>query len=342
MSALGPGRILGMCDYVSIVKLLEAAEPGQIVEMQVLKTIAGDTTASSIRMIYPQSHFEEMWAHVPPREGTVLVAFLKKRPDGVYVAATAMRRVRRLGHKGEVIEEERFEPAVGNQCLKLIKDEGEIDRIAELLSQFLRWHHFDARQRSGLLKASLTGPEVMRDIALGWLTIDRKIDFEKREEVSDDLVEGVIANLDSSNPHIRQGARMTMSLAVWSRKDLVPYFIDALDDPKARSWPVARLDGRRGWGPGPVLDPEQSLEEKAAVLKEWWARTGSKKPEFQRFVPKSAAQSSPETHVRSQAPDGLPSSRPAGTSTRIELTTRIRSTQPAAQPTTEPSAAVAK
>jgi len=41
--------------------------------------------------------------------------------------------------------------------------------------------------------------------------------------------------------------------------------------------------------------------------------------------------------IRSRGDDSLPRSRPAGTSTRIELTTKIRSTQPAAQPTTEPS-----
>jgi hypothetical protein len=46
--------------------------------------------------------------------------------------------------------------------------------------------------------------------------------------------------------------------------------------------------------------------------------------------------------IRSRGDDSLPRSRPAGTSTRIELTTKIRSTQPAAQPTTEPSAAAAK
>jgi hypothetical protein len=46
--------------------------------------------------------------------------------------------------------------------------------------------------------------------------------------------------------------------------------------------------------------------------------------------------------IGSRANDASRTSHPAGTSTRIELTTKIRSTQPAAQPTTEPSAAAAK
>jgi len=333
---LGPRELLATADTVTIVRLSESAEPGQIVEMQVLKTLVGTPPGGPIRVVYPQPFFEEMWAHVPPRKGTLLLAFLKKRPDATFAAATAVSRGSVLVD-GKEVEKEYFHPAGGNQCLKLINDTAEVNRVAELFPQFLRWDQLDARQRSELLKASLTGPEVMRDIALGWVTFDRKIDFENREQVSDDLVEGLLANLHSSNRQIRDLARGAMNLAVWSRKDLVPYFIDELDDPEARLWVVTRLDGRRGVGPGPVLDTDQPLDQKAAVLKDWWTRTGSKKPEFQRFVPKSTAQSPPGTPVRSQAAGGLPSSRPAGTSTRIELTTKIRSTQPAAQPTTEPS-----
>ncbi|MGQ9652329.1 MAG: hypothetical protein ACUVXJ_19730 [Phycisphaerae bacterium] len=338
---LGPRDLLGSAHVVAIVRLSESVEPGQIVEMQVLNTIAGGPTASSIRMVYPQPHFEEMWAHVPPQKGTLLLAFLKKRADGLFVAATAISRGRDLVD-GKEVEKESFHPAGGNRCLKLIKDEAEVDRVAALLPQFLQWDNLNADQRAGLLRASLTGPEVMRDVALSWLVIDRKIDFEKRAEVSDELVGGVLANLHSPNRRIRDLACVATDLAARSRKDLVPYIVDALDDPQTRLWAVSGLDGRRGVGPGPILDADLPLDKKADVLKEWWARTGSKKPEFQRFVPKSAAQSPPGTPVRSQAAGGLPSSRPAGASTQIELTTKIRSTQPAAQPTTEPSAAAAK
>lgn len=340
-SDLGPSEVLGSSDLVAILLLSDSPEPGQVTETLVLKSFTGEPSAGRVRLVYPQPSREEMWAHVPPRKGTVLLAFLKKRPDGAFVAAAAVSRGRILVN-GKEVEKEYFHPAGGNQCLKLIEDVADVDRIAELFSHFLRWDNLNADQRSRLLKASLTGPEVMRGIALGWLTIDRRIDFEKREEVSDDLVEGVLANLHSPNRQIRDLACVATDLAARSRKDLVPYIVDALDDPQTRLWAVSSLDGRRGAGPGPVLDTDQPLDQKAAVLKDWWARTGSKKPEFQRFVPKSAAQSPPGTPVRSQTAGGLASSRPAGTSTRIELTTKIRSTQPAAQPTTEPSNAATK
>lgn len=315
MRELGPSEALAHSDLVAAVVLSETVEPGQTAELRVLKTVTGDSPAGSIRMMYPKPYFEEMWAHVPPRKGTVLLVFLKKRPDGTFVAATAVGRGRSLVD-GKEVEKESFFPAGGNQCLKLIKDEAEVDRVAELFSQFLRWDSLDGEQRAKLLKASLTGPEVMRSIALGWLTIDRKIDFEKRAEVSDDLVEGVLANLHSSNPQIRQLTRVAMNLAVWSRKDLVPYFIDALDDPEARLWAVSRLDWV--WSPGSTVDPKQSLEERAAMWKNWWSRSGSKQPQCRRFIPRPT--SPPQ-----------PASRSAGTSTLIELPATRPATQPAAQ-----------
>jgi hypothetical protein len=318
---LGPSELLDSAHVVTVVRLSESVEPGQIIEMQVLKTITGDTTAGSIRMIYPHPYFEERWAHVPPQKGTLLLAFLRKRSDGIFVAATAVSRGRVIVD-GKEVERESFHPAGGNQCLKPIKDEAEVNRVAELFSQFLRWEHLSADQRSKLLNASLTGPEPMRDIALGWLTIDRKIDFEQRSQVSDDLVEGVLTNLHSANPRIRDLACVATDLAAWSRKDLVSYIVDALDDPQTRLWAVSSLDGRRGAGPGPVLDVDQPLEQKVAVLKDWWARTGSKKPEFQRFTPRSAPQS-----------QSL--SRPARTSTWIELPATRPATQPETQPATE-------
>lgn len=334
---LGPRDLLGSAHVVAIVRLSESVEPGQIVEMQVLNTIAGGSTAGSIRMVYPQPHFEEMWAHVPPQKGTLLLAFLRKRSDGAFVAATAVSRGRVLVD-GKEVEKESFHPAGGNRCLKLIKDEAEVDRVAELLPQFLQWDNLNADQRAGLLKASLTGPEVTRDIALSWLVIDRKIDFEKPVEVSDELVQGVLANLHSPNRRIRDLACVATDLAARSRKDLVPYIVDALDDPQTRLWAVSSLDGRRGEGPGPVLDADLPLDKKAAVLKDWWTQTGSKKPGFQRFIPKSGQRPQPATPVGPRADGGLPLSRPAVTSaTWIELATTRPATQPATRPTTEPA-----
>ena len=339
---LGPDRLLSMSDLVSIVRLPVSAEPGQVTTVRVLKTVKGEAPSDSLSVFYPQPNMEEMWAHVPPRKDTVLLAFLKKRPDGTFVAATAVWRARSLVD-GKEVEKEYFYSGGGNQCLKLIKDEGDVNRVAELFSQFLQWDDLNASQRSKLLKALLTGPEVMRSITLDWLTIDRRIDFEKPEEVSDDLVEGVLANLHSPNRLIRQEARVALNLAVWSRRSLVPYIIDALDDPDTRLWAVTVLDGRAGVGIGPRLDPDQPLEKKTAVLKDWWARTGSKNPEFQRFIPKSASQPQPGATVRPRADGGLPLSRPAVTSaTWIELATTRAATQPATRPTTAPAAAAGR
>ncbi len=328
----GPDWLLSKSDLVLIVKLPESCKPGQVTTVRLLKTITGQAPSEFFSVFYPQPNMEEIWTHVPPKKGTVLLAFLKNYPDGTFVAATAVGRARSLVD-GKEVEKEYFLPSSGNQCLKLIKDEGDVNRVAELFSQFLGWDQLDARRRSELLKASLTGPEIMRGIAFDWMMIDSKIDFEKHEEVSDEIVEGILANLHSPNPLLRQDARLAIYYALWSRKDLLPYCIDALDEPDALPWAVATLNGRLEL----FLDADKSPETRAAAIKDWWARTGSKKPDFRRFMPKPAPQPQPGASVRPGADGAAVTSGPGRSRIRMELTTTHPATQSATRPATTPT-----
>lgn len=300
-------------DAILIIKLTETLPElntamiragGRVVAATVLDRTVGDEKQKHIQIVYPGPHFEAMLGHVPPVQGTLLLAFLKKRSDGMYVAATLLYVSRSLGKDGRIVERQVLEPVGGNECLRKIDTESDVPKVKALMSEFLRWEDLDAKRRPALLRDMLLGPNVMRHIALEWITIDRAINFhDSSAPLIDPIIEGIVVNLDHRDTQLRQRAFRALRDAAVFRDDLIPYVVGALDDPERKKAAVWFFKSRRGGRPGPTLDTQLPDDEGATRLKQWWAEEGSRDPRFKRFVPSLAIPATRPTNGSASHPE---------------------------------------
>lgn len=254
-------EMISSAKAIAVVRLKESVEPGEKVECDVLSEVRGDL-GKTVILIYPHRKIDAATPYVTPQKNTIALVFLEG------VDAQGISKVS-FDHQG--VREMDIE---------------DVARVAELFRQFLEWEKLDQKKRHSLIRALLEGPEVLQRICLEWLLVDRKLDVSKSDEMSDEIALGLLRAKVAKAERVRKDAVLALAMAAKTRKDLIPYLVDALDDPGTRQIAVDWLDGTRSIGPGPVLDPAASLEKKIAMLKKWWAERGSKDPQFKRFMPK--------------------------------------------------------
>ena len=166
----------------------------------------------------------------------------------------------------------------------LATSEAESARIAELFPDYLRWDRLPAPKQAELLQASLKEPGAMRRVALEWIVVDRKMDFEA---TPDGVVEALASCLKDREWRDKRDALLAIKMAMTYDKELARYLIQALDDLDIRELAVAYLNGARGRGPGPELPASATLDEKVAILKAWAKAKQAEKETFLFIVRES-------------------------------------------------------
>jgi hypothetical protein len=87
VQVVGPEKLISDSDIIAVLKLTKTIEPGQIALANIIAIAKGKIDSNNISFLYPKPNIEEMSAHIPPQEGTVLLAFLKKLENDTYIVS---------------------------------------------------------------------------------------------------------------------------------------------------------------------------------------------------------------------------------------------------------------
>lgn len=284
-SSQGPGSLLASAEVVAIVRIEAADDSSDITPVHVLKPIRGDIKkADSLNLRYPRPNIEDESAYVPPVKGAVLLAFLVKQEDGTYAPASSVVRTRHLSATGEAVSRVVYSESTGAASLNPLAQEDDPEITAGFVAGLSRWDQMKEPDRSTMIRSALHGSPLCRRLALRWVVLDGKGNFDAPGGICDDVAEGLIFALTSSDLEIKRTAILAIGMAVRKRPDLVPYLVEALDSPDTRAIAISRLDGARGKGPGPQLSSTNSATTNARLLKTWWDDVGAQKPEFRKFM----------------------------------------------------------
>lgn len=289
---MSPSELIAKSDIIAIVRLetISEAKDSKAVRATatILKAIKGqEGQTTKITLLYPPQNFEEANAYVIPQAGKVLLVFLKRRDGDIYVATSAVSQVSFLEDDNTPTVQEKFFETQGAPSFKSTT-ETEASKVADLLLQFLQWDKFNDEQKAEFLVKSLSGPQVIKRIILDWLIMDQPINFNKREEIPNQLIDILLANIKSQDSYIQQKSLQLIGMIATQKKGLIPYIVDALDFPATQTFAVYKLAGNQGRGPGPELNFAAKVAENAAILIKWWRETGSKNPDFKRYIPAKA------------------------------------------------------
>jgi hypothetical protein len=271
---IGPAELASMSDVIAIIGVTTEPGDGNVTQARVVRYVQNSTEmVENISFVWPKRHFEEIHVIDRPSRGMVLLAFFARRDDGVYVPALVRRQTRDI-------------PLGGRRCFKELERK-DVPWTTERLRKLLGSDSLDLEKRGQVIgECLIEGPGIVRQIALEWLIVDRKVDMGKPGEVTDAMAEGLVSCLTDSDAQVRRWAVQATQMAATTRKDLVPYLVDALDDPETREGALYGLSLRtHGIASVPVVDASATSEEKAAAWREWWQQTGSSIPEFKRLSP---------------------------------------------------------
>jgi hypothetical protein len=296
----GPKQLTLKADAIVVLRATGYSFEDQAAQAEVVSSARGELNQGiSVEFIYPDRGPEETWTESGPLErGTCLLAFLERSDsDEAWVpVCTGKRRVPAFLIAGALTEATRY---IGRQGVRKV-DCGEAGQISVALREFLRWDEMERDDRRSLLDACFASDSSsLKKLALEWVLMDRQLSFVDPEDVEGFFTQmagwSVTCATDSQRD-IRFLALTGLNLAARKRKDVLPYFADALDDPDwlLRSVAVRSLERHTPEvAAGPVVDTSASLDVKVAAWKDWWREKGSQIPEFERFVPAGRAESPP-------------------------------------------------
>ena len=176
-----------------------------------------------------------------------------------------------------------FIPIFGKQGVRRIRED-QIDITHDLLSKFLKWDLLDFHSQNELLKKSLSGPSVIRELTLDWLLHEEHGNLLKDEHLNSTILDGIIGNCTAERPDIRKRSIMAIALISKTNAHVIPYLIDRINDSDSdiQKYVVNVLDGSFG-GYGPVQIRTATIEDRIAILMKWWNDIGFKDIKFQRY-----------------------------------------------------------
>jgi hypothetical protein len=297
VGALGPSELTSRSHAVLIVRVTQVSESGELAGGEVLEVILGEVQPSSpVSFVYPPWHFEETWTEYSRlREDTCLLVFLRKgEAAGPWLPAYALRMPPGTG--GARVATEEAGLLEGRQSFKRVEC-GQHSHIGIFWRHIMEWGEMPLAERSDLVLSSLRDTSgFVRKTMLDLLLADGKIDFDDREEVTDRIAEGIIGCVTDSDEQIRRGAMTAIEHAATSRKDLIPYLVEGLDDPDpaVRAIALRGLEYRvRGVVPGPLINATAEIDVKVDAWKDWWREKGLRIATFERFVPVTAKEKTP-------------------------------------------------
>jgi hypothetical protein len=292
---LGPAGLSSQADAIVVAKVGRYSADEQRAQGEVLANIRGDLEeGASVLFIYPDPLSEETWTEWGPlEEGTCLLAFLKKPERGdLWLPASAERiRVGSFRIRAATGEEGRY--ASRRSFVKVLCQEAA--EISRLFAQLIKWDEMSREDRYRSLQECFVGQSSsMKRIATEWLTLNRRLDFGDPEAVVERLAGWFVGCATDPDRQIKERAMVGLGLVARKREDVVPYLVDALDDPDVRHLAVTGLKGGVGRAhEAPVIDASAGIEVQVQAWKDWWREKGSQIPEFERFVPAGRAESPP-------------------------------------------------
>jgi hypothetical protein len=157
--------------------------------------------------------------------------------------------------------------------------------VAGLVGRFLGWDKLTFAERGQLIRASLYGPRPMREFALDWITRDRPTEFAQRAAVTDDVLDGLLENLDADDAAFRLRVLQVMGQLSEARPELVAHLIDALSIPdlQRRRAVLPALERLMLNGKLPAGVANMSDDGRAQDVLDWWGKV-SKQAKYARFT----------------------------------------------------------
>lgn len=279
-SRINPIDLFERSDLVLIIELPAGASPGEFCKVRILGRVSGlSSDVDTITFRYPLQSIEESF--IKPENELRLVAFFKRTNEKVLVPTSAVHKIgRTIGQKE--ISEEVVSPFGCSSFLPV--ESANVTGTENVLKGFLNWKKNSKVEREKAIVAALAHSGVARAIGMEVLLSYGNFDWEDHSCVSDPILEGILTCLNDRQCKPRAAALVSRS--IYTRKDMVPYMVDLLDDPECSPTAIGRLDGRNGFGPGPVLEASIAPSEKILQLKLWWSKDGSKREKYTRFVPR--------------------------------------------------------
>lgn len=284
-SRINPIDLFEGSDLVLLIELPAGASPGEFCKVRILGRVSGlSSDEDTVTFRYPLQSIEESF--IKPEKELRLVAFFKRTNEKVLVPTSAVHKIgRTIGQKE--VSEEVVSPFGCSSFFPV--NSADAKGTENVLKGLLDWKRNSKAEREKAIIAVLALGGAARAIGMEVLLSYGNFDWEDRNCVSDSILEGILTCLNDRQ--CRSRAVGLVSMSIYTRKDMVPYLVDLLDDPECCHTAVARLEGRNGYGPGPVLDASLTLSEKISRLKQWWSEDGSKSKKYTRFVPRVSSES---------------------------------------------------